>query len=203
MITIYWMTQSRRQLPEGGDETHNEFEELLVEGYPRESYTTRAEMTEHPIEQSADISDHTIPKPRELELECVIGGHIFSDRIEFDPDRPNTVVQQIDELILSGTPVDIETQRGLFENFQLLERTEERTIEVGDAARFVLRAKELFIATLEQVEAPSPQVERARPRRDAGRQNTTATNEQVTADRSPASREQVRTGLAAIADSLR
>lgn len=181
MITIYWMTHSRRQLPEGGDEANHSFEELLIEGHPTEGYTVSAEATEHAIERAANVADHVVPQARELELECVVPRHIWDERIEFDPDHSNTTIQQVDELILGGIPVDIETQRGTFENFLLLSRSEERTIDTGDAARFTLSARELFIADLEEVAAPSPRVERARPRTDRGNQGA-APAAPVTAD---------------------
>lgn len=187
MITISWMMRSRRQLPAGGDETSHVYSELQLEGHPRETYRVEARATTHPVERSADIADHVAQTPRVLELECVVTPGTLDSRLEFDPDRISTVLAQIDRLIAGGIPVDLDIPgRGLFENFLLLTRGEERSVEVGDAARFTLSARELFIADLEEVTAPAPTVERARHRVDRGTQPTTNTGQETEAPQSVA-----------------
>lgn len=86
-----------------------------------------------------------------------------------DFDRPAEVVSQLRELMHSGTPVDIlDLRLGDLERWLLVGMSPE--VSTTDSVRFTLAAQELRTAVTEEVEAPSPRVERGRRGRDRGRQ---------------------------------
>lgn len=197
MITFRWMIQSRRQSPDGGDEFDMQFNELMVEGHPVESYRYTATPTTHPIERGADTTDHVIDGLDIIEFELIVPRATKDPRINFDPDRPTTVIDTFRRLKSQAIPVDFETRRGQFEGFLISEVGEERTVENGDGARFNLSLQQLITSTLETVEAPSPSVERARPQRDRGQQNARNSGENASGDDSPENRDELRQSLAA------
>lgn len=84
-------------------------------------------------------------------------------------DRPVEVVDQLRELMHAGTPVDIlDLRLGDLEQWLLVGMSPE--VATTDAVRFTLSARELRTAVTEEVEAPSPRVERGRRGRGRGRQ---------------------------------
>ena len=84
-------------------------------------------------------------------------------------DRPREVVDALTPIILAGQDVDIIGLRlGDLEGWVITNISP--VIETTDAVRFSLSAQEMRTVTINEVEAPSPRVERARPRTDAGNQ---------------------------------
>jgi hypothetical protein len=78
-------------------------------------------------------------------------------------------------LVLNRVPVDIEDDRRVYEQYVILDYTTSRDESTGDGTSINLTFQELRIADIELVEAPSPSVERARPRTDTGTQTGDST----------------------------
>lgn len=86
-----------------------------------------------------------------------------------DVDRVKEVVDQLDELIMSATRVDIlDLRLGDLEDWLLINMSP--LIEANDGVTFTLVGQELRTAVTETVLAPSPRVERGRRQRARGRQ---------------------------------
>jgi hypothetical protein len=167
------MIETTRLLPLGGDLPTFGFSDLYLDGTLTENYDVSAMISAHPIESSADISDHTRPELRRFQLECVVSENPYDPLIIAlgGSNRVNSVFDTLDFLIRNGIDVDVETDRGLFESFLIESRSEQRDSSTGDGSRFTLTFQKLEIAELAEVEAPSPRVERARRRQDRGRQS--------------------------------
>jgi hypothetical protein len=52
--------------------THVEIDTIWVDASLRETYSYGAEVTEHPVEQGADVADHIRPRSRVLSIEAVV-----------------------------------------------------------------------------------------------------------------------------------
>ena len=101
-----------------------------------------------------------------------------------DDDRVGSVIEQLDELITNGIDVDLQTDRGFFERFLIQSRSEVRDQTTGDGATFNLEFQKIRVAETQEVDAPSPRIERARSRATRGRQSTQATGDTSTVSRS-------------------
>lgn len=177
MILISWLaTESTREMA-GGDAIDFDYQSILLDGTVSEGYDTEATATEHPVEDDADITDHVRPSLRRLTLEVVVTphagaslAHIVEPGTEAATSRPRTVRETLSDLIANGTEVSIESGVLSWESMLLLSMSETRTSDGGDGFRASLSAREIRRVSTQEVEAPSPRVERGRRRTDRGRQ---------------------------------
>ncbi len=177
-LLITWLaTESERDLL-GGDITTDYYQQITIDGTASEAYNVEAMATEHPVEDAADIADHVKPALRHQQFEIVISAHpgptsaAHADLGEADApaQRPANVRDTLERLILEGIEVDIESGIGAWESMLLLGLAETRRPETGDGLRATLMAREFRRVSTEEVEAPSPRVERGRSTRDRGEQ---------------------------------
>jgi len=86
--------------------------------------------------------------------------------------RPAVVRRILERLRDMGIEVDVETGVVAWESMLLLSISESRSADKGDGFRAMLSFREFRRVATEEVEAPSPRVERGRRSRDRGRQPT-------------------------------
>lgn len=181
-VTITWIAAETATQPEGGDVVDMGFASLVLDGSVSERYVAEASATEHPVESAVDIADHIKVGLRQLTIEAVVSAHpgpSSAANVEMAPDedpseRPALVRAQLEWLRTTGTEVEIETPVGLYESMLILSVQEERTVDSGDGFRATIAAREFRRVSTEEVDAPSPRVERGRRAADSGRQTPAA-----------------------------
>jgi hypothetical protein len=199
MITIAWSTQTTERNPEGGDSVHMVIGELLIDGTVAEQYSYEAHATTHPIERSAEVTDHIRVGLTRLELNCRVSNDPYDERLQEDEHVQN-VLDTILSLINDRRPVDADTDRGVYENYAILNMSDMRDETTGDGAAFTLTLQEIVLVDIEDADAPSPRVERGRRRVDRGSQRAEDTGSQETnVSRSP---EQRTTAMIQITEAL-
>lgn len=197
MIRIQWkVDETQRDATDGGDTLETTFGELTLDATISETTDITAEATEHPVEEGVNVTDHVRPGLLRIQLDCIVtntpirpmveGASIETRALSLPSgsksvsarvltfaqpfDRPVEVVDQLRELIHGGTRVDIlDLRLGDLEGWLLIGMSPE--VNALDSVRFTLTAQELRTAVTEEVESPSPRVERARRSADNGRQN--------------------------------
>jgi hypothetical protein len=204
MIRIQWEVDETQRDPDvGGDTLAVTFSELLIDATISETTDISAEATEHPVEEGIDITDHIKPNLLSMQLECIVtntpayarliegaewatnelilpnqrsgvGARVLTFPTPID--RPVEVVDKLQELIMKGIRVDIlDLRLGDVEGWLLIAMSPE--VNRTDSVRFLLTARQIRTAITEEVEAPSPRVERARRNQDRGRQNGSGEND--------------------------
>lgn len=231
MIRIQWeTTESTRDDDTGGDTVDLTLGELEIDATITEITDISAEVTEHPVEEGVNVTDHVRPGLLRVQLECIVsntptrprvegsatttveleipgrtifaGGAVGTTRSRTEGrqpstiparvltfsqefDRPVEVRDQLQALMHGGTPVDILGLRlGDLERWLLVGMSPE--VAATDSIRFTLTAQELRTAVTEEVEAPSPRVERGRRGRQRGRQRGSGDGDGQTRRRSSA-----------------
>jgi hypothetical protein len=98
------------------------------------------DVTEHPVEDGADVADHVRAKPIRLVIEGVVSdtpiGEIVSER-DGDALPSQEAYSRLIEMSRAREPVTIETDdRGTFDNMMLATLSAPVNAETGDALRF-------------------------------------------------------------------
>lgn len=185
-VTILWLTtESTRQML-GGDTVDARFESMILDGTVSETYDVEALATEHPVEDDVEITDHVKPQLQRISLDIVVSAHPgpsspaqadlsgWTGTARDNPSyRPQFVRETLRRLIREGVEVDIETGAGAWESMLLVAMSEARSSESGDGLRARVDAREFRRVSTQEVEAPSPRVERGRRSADRGDQDGT------------------------------
>lgn len=155
-----------------------------------EDYRDGVQLTRHPVEDGADISDHIQTLPKEVTLEGIISNTPLVESQRF-PDRADTKYQQLRNLLESRQQVTIVTGLRLYRNMILESIGLSRKVPAAQDIRPVLKFVELVIVSPQTVQVPDLGVteeasgEREVANEDAigdeevGRQNPVAADPQV------------------------
>ncbi|MEQ1964656.1 phage baseplate protein [Xenorhabdus khoisanae] len=138
-----------------------------------EKHMDSAEITEHPVQRGATISDHAYDKPAEVTMEIGFagGGSMINDldiptkMFDFDTEEilgksPKEIYQQLLELKASKEPFDVTTGKRRYRNMLIraIEVTTDKTSE--NVLMVTLTLREVIIvdiATVEGVKVPPPE----------------------------------------------
>lgn len=119
-----------------------------------EVHTADAEITEHPVEAGANISDHIRQKPDTLTMEGLVsntplpapssdltfrrtaGSVQFDSRSELEPARAGTAYRDLLSIKESGTLVTVVTALRVYERMAIKNLSVPRDVKTGQAVRF-------------------------------------------------------------------
>lgn len=108
----------------------------VVDGFPEEIHRIRAETGDEPLETGAEVTDHAVAKPEQLELT----GRV-SDLTAQGASRPRACWDAIRELNRNATPVRAVTPWGVYEDMIILEVEAERQ---GRSMRFTMKLVQII-----------------------------------------------------------
>jgi hypothetical protein len=163
-----------------------------------ESVDGSADVTEHPVEQGANISDHKRPQPRQIQITVTVANNpvkidpapILTYRAANNPPRFDAYLQTtidrkgdtardvLEQLRLSGDPVAVILGNGgpcsrRYENMELVKLTMPRDVHTGDCLKASLGFKEILIAVSQTVAVPKSNLPAAQATANLGKQPTT------------------------------
>lgn len=206
MITIMWSEVSSTTAYAGGDIISALPGALELDILEAETYEISSTVTEHTIEDSAAITDHQVPQLDRVRFDAMVSDSPLSaDQgllgTAYQTQKNGTVVlispptsraslafDTLHRLCREGIEVDIIGLRKEVKGWILTSVTCERRVETSGALVASIAAQEVVTATLTEIEAPSPRVERARPPTNAGQQVTQAAGDS-TVSPDPADRD--------------
>jgi hypothetical protein len=213
-IIIAWQASNTVTAEEGGDVATIVAGELEIDAVVTEIHDSSVLVTEHPVEEGVNTSDHIRPNLDSISFECVVsnqpirpiteGSGVSKADLALPPktridqganktersktevvqrtqavqvlqfpaafDRPREVYDQLNELMDSGTLIEVIGARfGDIKDWVIINISV--PVDVLDGITFTLDIKEFRTATTEEVEAPSPRTERGRPASDEGTQD--------------------------------
>lgn len=142
--------------------------ELLMEfdAVIRETHQGDAQITDHPVEEGSDISDHVRRQPESLQLSAIVSDFpIVIARSNFakpsapggDPNnRAKDAYDFLDDLKNKGFVVGLSTSLRDYRNMVITSLGVTRDKDSGNMASIQLALREITIAQTETVAAPEP-----------------------------------------------
>jgi hypothetical protein len=162
-LLLEWLATSTLTAAGGGDTLNTTYRRLYLDGAETETYSLSAEVTAHAVERVADVADHIRPGLRKVAMDVVFIGD------------PTNAREELESLIRTGQLMTITTGVGSYQDMVLTSLREPRSAATGDAYYCSIEAQEIRRVDSAEVEAPAPQVERARPATNRGGQSTQST----------------------------
>lgn len=149
-----------------GIPTRAKISSITLDASVRETHTSTAFVTNHPVESGVDISDHVRRQPDSL----VIEGIISNTSIEFPANVPgvaavkgiatiiggvendpvHTAYRELKNLVEGKKLVSIVTSLRKYDNMLLEEFSVNRDATNGNALNFTVRAREIRIANIQR-----------------------------------------------------
>lgn len=211
MLTISWTRETTERQPEGGDISGYTFDQLQLDIVETDSYEAATTYTSHTVESGIPVADNATPEAdrysatvyiseRPATLGLVDGttmaptdiGGGRSVQFVTPPDgttRTADALERLLSLMREATLVTVEGGRRTIEDWVIDSISTPRTIEDAGALIATITFREWRVATLEDVDAPSPRVERGRRRTNRGNQTTTSSTTTTTPAQTPAERQ--------------
>lgn len=116
----------------------------------QETYTLNSEVTKHPVESGADVTDHVRALPIVIGMDCIVSDTPVGDLVlERDPDviPSEECYAHLRDVVKARGPITIETVRGVFDSMVLRDLEITESAANGDALRFRVVFEELVIKT--------------------------------------------------------
>ena len=173
---------------------------VVLDATTTETHTGTAQVTDHPVEDGADISDHIIQQPDQIDIVGIVtntpigiverignilagaesGGPAGAASAAFDPERAEDAYNVLRELKDTGTLVTITTKLRTYENMAITRVSVSRDARTGDAVPLAISARE--VRTVEGLAVIiDPAVLRAKPTNNRGRQTPAPAQAQTAA----------------------
>jgi hypothetical protein len=140
---------------------------IVVDCFVRESHQSRIKLTEFPIEVGANINDHAIILPKELEIQGVISNipsnYFFSKTSSNDFAAGSSLSRSASgfnlllQLQQDREPINVVTGLRLYRNMVIVDIYADQTKETSGGAYFTCRFKEAIIISNTYTKIPSGQ----------------------------------------------
>lgn len=128
---------------------------FLIDATVSQSHDRSFQVTSHPVEAGADVTDHVRALPVRLTLDCVVSNA---------PLEPVASAREIDTRpsddahahmkALQKRPVTVETDLEVYQNMVLESLTEPVTAQTGDGLRFTAVFQQIELVTNERATVP-------------------------------------------------
>jgi hypothetical protein len=208
MITISWNRERTVTTPEGGDEILDDLGELSFDVLETETYDVSATVTSLVVETGAPITDHIRPnQDREVLVGIVSNSplRISSTASYSDVSLPSGGVasvlsyhgsetrtagafEKLRALCRDGVLVDVEGGRRVIEGWAIESISAPREVDSAGALVCTVSLVEIQTAEFEEIDVPSPRVERGRRSKDRGRERAADTGDESSTPAGPRQR---------------
>lgn len=148
--------------------TKTTIDTLVLDASLSEKHGAEVEVTEHPVEEGADISDHRRVKPRQITIEGIVSntpvpdasapavpvtafGVTWLSRSTGDGTRASDALDKLEKLVESDVLIDIVTSLTAYENMTLVNVDIPRDASSGQALKFTATFREIRFASNEVV----------------------------------------------------
>ena len=149
-----------------------------------ESHTMSATVTEHPVEEGADIADHFRRQPDGITISGIVSDtplvYLASlqapspivDDLTRAPDRADLAYAEVQRVMNDGDLVDVVTSLRTYENMALTSFSVVRDTANGNVLNATMSLRQVIVAESETVSAPEPKTPANAPAVDGGTQPT-------------------------------
>lgn len=193
-VQISWVTESSREQPEGGDQYELNFSFINLDILESESYDSKATVTAHAVEEGIPTTDHIVLQNDKTSFLAVVSDRqsstAFVDDAKFGTfelsngtevsgviipegtDRRGDVFDVLLELKNNGTRISITGLQRIIDDWIIESISYPRSVDTAGTLVCNISITEIKTAVLEEVDAPSPRVERGRNRSNNGRSDS-------------------------------
>jgi len=173
---------------------------LKLDATVREQHTGSNTVTDHPVEQGANISDHSRPDPDRLVLDCIVSntplsdgsthtvesnGYNFTVTAAQDSTRAPNAYQKLQDLRLNGTLVSVVTTLRTYSSMLIESITIPVDAKTAGAIRFQVNLKQVRVVQNSLTAVTVSKDTRRGPTAKTGAQTMTFTEEDVYGKQSP------------------
>lgn len=140
-----------------------------------ETHRSSAQVTSHPVEEGADISDHIIGLPDELELQLRVSNTpivTVEDAENVTPGRAEAAYYSLLDLKRARETVGVITSLRRYEDMAIVSVAVTRNATTGQCVTVTVALREIRTATSETVEAPQPKEPRGQAKKTEGKKPT-------------------------------
>lgn len=125
---------------------------FIIDATPLEDHQFETEVTDHPVEEGADISDHARIKPFLLTLDCVVSNTPLAAVFPFrSSDLPSDdCYAHLQQARKEKRLLKVETSLDIFENMEITRLSIARKADDGFGIRFQISFKQIEIVTNER-----------------------------------------------------
>jgi len=162
---------------------------ILINGYvidmaTSEDHAFDSEVTDHPVEIGADVTDNIQAKPITVTIDCIVSdtpiGSVAAARNSLDPDQSFFVPSSdcYAHMIAvrdAKQPVSVTTSLGTFANMAMVSMSVPRNAQNGESLRFKVTFKQIKFVTNSRTTIRVA-VPRAAAKKDLGNKATTPNN---------------------------
>lgn len=149
-----------------------------------ESHSMSATVTEHPVEEGADIAYHIRRQPDAITISGIVSDTplVFLasaqapspivDDLTRAPDRVDLAYAELQRLMNDGELVDVVTSLRTYENMALTSLSVTRDVSNGNVLNATMSLRQVVVAESEKIAAPEPKTQANAPAVDGGIQPT-------------------------------
>jgi hypothetical protein len=128
---------------------------LVIDAATSQHHERNAEITKHPVEQGADITDHIRPMPNGLNISGVISSiPLGAAGVAPTANRHKEAFDQLDLAISSRTLVKVQTGLKTYENMAIRHIAFPREAQTGTELYFTIELVEVLFATTKTSKVP-------------------------------------------------
>jgi hypothetical protein len=162
---------------------------ITLDATVRELHGVNAEVTDHPVEKGAEITDYIRIIPDELEIEGVVTDtpvEIFEwakaqTRFQKPSTRSKEAYKALRDILAERKPLElIKTRLRDYKNMAMISLRVDRDATTGNAINAIMRFREIIIANTETVEAATPADKSNESVTDRGKVSKSAASAPVT-----------------------
>lgn len=124
-----------------------------------ETHVGNAEVTKHPVEVGADISDHVRRQPEQLTINGIVSNTplVFFASLQESPRRAEEAYGKLKELKDNGTVISVVTSLREYANMVITGFTVTRDAQNGQVLNCTLDLVEVLTAEVQTAEVPVPE----------------------------------------------
>ena len=157
-----------------------------------ENFDKTAEITDHPVEEGADTSDHIRRKPESIEIHGWVSNDpivIGASRLDAQRTRVEDALTALERIMDEGQLVKVITSLKELDNMALSRISVRRDKDSGRILDATIRLREIIIATTETTQPPVPAPDKSTraPEANLGRQTPTDATAAAPGSTSPSS----------------
>jgi len=124
--------------------TDNQNVSIKIDVVSQETHSLSDTITDHPVEEGSDVSDHDRPDPDQVTLECLITNTPL-DGTAPDPNRGNNAWQSLKNLRGTNTLLSVFTTLGRYDNMKITTLSATRTSQNFAGLEFSVTFKKIRI----------------------------------------------------------
>ena len=157
----------------------------------QETHSNSAEITQHPVEEGADITDHIRRQPEELSVNVIVSNNppIILASLRAQPisgfgdpaTRAEDAHQFLRTIMNNNQLVQFSTTLRDYTNMAIVSMSVDRDATTGNIANINMTLREIIIATTETVEPPVPANAGRQAKQNQGKKTTAAASAPVEA----------------------